>query len=30
MGNITIALASDMPVTAGNFKSLFKKGFYTV
>lgn len=28
MGNITIALASDMPVTAGNFESLVKKGYY--
>jgi peptidylprolyl isomerase len=28
MGNITIALAPDMPVTAGNFESLVKKGFY--
>ena len=28
MGTITIALASDMPVTAGNFESLVKKGFY--
>ncbi|HET6580701.1 MAG TPA: peptidylprolyl isomerase [Methanoregula sp.] len=28
MGNITIALASDMPITAGNFESLVKKGFY--
>ena len=28
MGNITIALAADMPVTAGNFESLVKKGYY--
>ena len=28
MGNITIALAPDMPVTAGNFESLVKKGYY--
>jgi peptidylprolyl isomerase len=28
MGNITIALAPDMPITAGNFESLVKKGFY--
>jgi len=28
MGNITIALAADMPITAGNFESLVKKGFY--
>ena len=28
MGNITIALDPDMPVTAGNFKTLVKKGFY--
>jgi len=28
MGNITIALASDMPVTAGNFETLVKKGYY--
>jgi len=27
-GNITIALDPDMPVTAGNFKSLVSKGFY--
>ena len=27
-GNITIALDPDMPVTAGNFASLVKKGFY--
>lgn len=27
-GNITIELAGDMPVTAGNFESLVKKGFY--
>ena len=28
MGNITIALAPDMPVTAGNFETLVKKGYY--
>jgi peptidylprolyl isomerase len=28
MGNITIALAPDMPITAGNFESLVKRGFY--
>jgi peptidylprolyl isomerase len=28
MGNITISLAPDMPVTAGNFESLVKKGYY--
>jgi peptidylprolyl isomerase len=28
MGNISIALAPDMPVTAGNFESLVKKGYY--
>jgi peptidylprolyl isomerase len=28
MGEITIALYDDMPVTAGNFESLVKKGFY--
>lgn len=28
MGDITIALYDDMPVTAGNFESLVKKGFY--
>jgi peptidylprolyl isomerase len=28
MGNITIALDPAMPVTAGNFESLVKKGFY--
>lgn len=28
MGNISIELASDMPVTTGNFASLVKKGFY--
>jgi peptidylprolyl isomerase len=27
-GNITIELYSDMPITAGNFKSLVEKGFY--
>lgn len=27
-GNITISLYSDMPLTAGNFKSLVEKGFY--
>lgn len=27
-GNITIELASDMPITAGNFEKLVKKGFY--
>ena len=29
MGDITIALYDDMPVTAGNFESLVTKGFYT-
>jgi peptidylprolyl isomerase len=28
MGNITIALAADMPITAGNFELLVKKGYY--
>jgi len=28
MGNITIALAPDMPITAGNFETLVRKGFY--
>jgi len=28
MGNITIELAPDMPVTAGNFETLVKKGYY--
>jgi len=28
MGNITIALDPDMPVTAGNFKSLVQTGYY--
>lgn len=28
MGTITIALAPDMPVTAGNFEKLVKEGFY--
>lgn len=28
MGDITIALYDDMPVTAGNFESLVAKGFY--
>ena len=28
MGEITIALYDDMPVTAGNFESLVQKGFY--
>jgi len=28
MGNITIALSPDMPVTAGNFESLVTKGYY--
>jgi peptidylprolyl isomerase len=28
MGVITIALASDMPITAGNFETLVQKGFY--
>lgn len=28
VGTITIALAPDMPVTAGNFESLVKKGYY--
>jgi peptidylprolyl isomerase len=28
MGTITIALAPDMPVTAGNFELLVKKGYY--
>ena len=28
MGNITIALDPAMPVTAGNFETLVKKGFY--
>ena len=28
MGNITIALDPDMPITAGNFETLAKKGYY--
>jgi peptidylprolyl isomerase len=28
MGNITIALDPDMPVTAGNFETLVRKGYY--
>jgi len=28
MGNITISLSPDMPITAGNFASLVKKGYY--
>ncbi|MEI7432887.1 MAG: peptidylprolyl isomerase [Methanomicrobiales archaeon] len=28
MGDITIALDPDMPITAGNFESLVKKGYY--
>ena len=28
MGNITIALDPDMPITTGHFESLVKKGFY--
>jgi peptidylprolyl isomerase len=28
MGNITIALDPDMPITAGNFENLTKAGFY--
>ena len=28
MGDITIQLASDMPITAGNFQKLVEKGFY--
>jgi peptidylprolyl isomerase len=28
MGTITIALAPEMPITAGNFESLVKKGYY--
>jgi peptidylprolyl isomerase len=28
MGNITIQLFDDMPITAGNFKKLVEKGFY--
>jgi peptidylprolyl isomerase len=28
MGNITIALDPNMPITAGNFETLVKKGFY--
>jgi peptidylprolyl isomerase len=27
-GDITIELAKDMPITAGNFESLVRKGFY--
>ncbi len=27
-GNITIALAADMPITAGNFEKLVKEGYY--
>jgi peptidylprolyl isomerase len=29
MGDITIQLFDDMPVTAGNFKKLVEKGFYS-
>jgi peptidylprolyl isomerase len=29
MGDITIALYDDMPVTAGNFEKLVRQGFYT-
>jgi peptidylprolyl isomerase len=28
MGDITLELAEDMPVTAGNFRKLVEKGFY--
>ena len=28
MGNITIALNPDMPITTGNFETLVKKGYY--
>ena len=28
MGNITIALDPDMPITAGNFETLVQKGYY--
>jgi peptidylprolyl isomerase len=28
MGNIMIALAPDIPITAGNFESLVRKGYY--
>ena len=28
MGTIRIALASDMPITAGNFETLVQKGYY--
>jgi peptidylprolyl isomerase len=28
MGTITIALAPDMPITAGNFETLVQKGYY--
>ena len=28
MGDITIQLADDMPITAGNFKKLVREGFY--
>jgi peptidylprolyl isomerase len=28
MGNITVALDPEMPVTAGNFETLVKKGYY--
>lgn len=28
MGNITLELYSDMPITTGNFQSLVEKGFY--
>jgi len=28
MGTITIALAADMPITAGNFETLVQKGYY--
>ena len=29
MGDITLELYGDMPVTAGNFENLVKKGFYS-
>ena len=28
MGTIRIALAPDMPITAGNFETLVQKGYY--
>jgi peptidylprolyl isomerase len=28
MGNITLALSPDMPITAGNFEKLVRKGYY--